>query len=160
VLLHNLAFGVVVTAVAARWVGARPLPLALVFGAFVAHLVGDYFGSGAGWGIMPFRPFSDVEYLYTMVSRDILVPGIVGNVGAALVLVVIAARAGRTPLEFVHAGAERFLVTAIQLRVQRVSCGSCASRAAFRCVACDTAVCDAHATGGFGLRPRCHGCAG
>lgn len=158
-LLHNLAFGVVVTALSARFIGLRPVPLLLVFASFLSHLVGDYFGSGAGWGIMPFLPFSDVEYIYTMIPRDVLVPGIVGNVGAATLLIVIAIRAGPTPLEFVHANAERFLVNAIRLRARRTPCGTCDRRASFRCVHCDGAICDTHVAGGFSLRPRCGVCA-
>jgi LexA-binding, inner membrane-associated putative hydrolase len=159
VLLHNLVFGAVVTALAARWVGARPVPLLLVFASFVSHLVGDYFGSGAGWGIMPFPPFSNAEYVYTMIPRDVLVPGVVGNVGAAMLLIVIAVRAGRTPLEFIHADAERFLVDAIRLRISRTPCGTCDARASFRCVRCASAVCHTHVARGFTLRPRCAGCA-
>lgn len=118
VLLHNLPFGVVVTAISARWIGWRPLPLVLVFLAFVSHLVGDYFGSGAGWGIQPYLPFSSVEYVYTMTPRDILVPNLIVTVVAVVAALVIAVRCGRTPLEFVHSRAERAVVETIQRRVR------------------------------------------
>jgi hypothetical protein len=158
VLLHHLPFGVAITGLGACWIGLRPLPLLLAFASFVAHLIGDYFGAGAGWGIAPFLPFAGVEFVYTMVPSDVLVPGIVGNVGAAIILVVIAVGRGRTPLEFVHADAERFLVDAIRLRARRTACGRCASRASFRCVRCETPLCDTHVAGGFTIRPKCADC--
>jgi len=117
VLLHNLTFGVVVTAISARWVGRRPAPLVLVFLAFLSHLVGDYFGSGAGWGIQPYLPFSGVEYVYTMTPRDILVPNLIVTVAALAAAIAIAVRWGRTPLEFVHGGTERSVVETIWRRL-------------------------------------------
>lgn len=62
-LLHNVMFGAAVTAISARWIGARPVSLALVFVAFVLHLAGDDCGSGPGWPLWPFLPFADTMYL-------------------------------------------------------------------------------------------------
>ena len=57
-VLHNLLFGILVTLVSASWVGLRPFSLGLVFLAFLSHLVGDYFGSGPGWGLWPYQGVS------------------------------------------------------------------------------------------------------
>lgn len=158
VVLHNLPFGLLLTLLSGRWIGARPVPLLLVFGAFVSHLAGDYFGSGAGWGIMPFFPFASVNYVYAMVPRDVLLPGIIGNIGAAIILTVVAVRCGRTPLELVHRDSERFLVNTIQLLTRRTTCSSCGARALFRCSRCETPLCETHVEGAFSVRPRCTVC--
>lgn len=159
VLLHNVPFGVLVTAISARWVGLRPLPLLSVFLAFLSHLVGDYLGSGAGWGISPYLPFSPVEYVYTMTPRDILLPNLIVTVAAVVAAVLIAARHGRTPLEFVHPAAERLVVDTIQLRARATPCGRCETRARVRCWTCHEAVCATHAEPARQLRPRCRTCA-
>ena len=158
VLLHNLTFGVAVTLVSVAWIGLRPVSVTLVFASFVSHLVGDYFGSGAGWGISPFLPFSNVEYVYTMVPRDVLLPNIVANVGVIVLTLVIAVRTGRTPLEFVHAGTERLVVDAIQLRAGRVACAICGTGASVRCTSCSRPLCATHATSAVRWQPRCTTC--
>jgi len=160
VLLHNLLFGVLVAAASGRWVGLRPLPLLLVFLAFLSHLVGDYFGSGAGWGVSPYLPFSTVEYVYTLTPRDILVPSVVATAGAVVAVVVIAIRSGRTPLEFVHAGLEHAVVDAIQLRARATACRWCDARAHARCANCREAGCATHIGPAARLRSRCWVCAG
>ena len=66
---HNLLFGMVVTLLSARWIGWKAGQLLLVFAAFLSHLVGDYFGSGPGWGISPYLPFSSVECPFAL-SRN------------------------------------------------------------------------------------------
>ena len=63
VLGHNLMFAVVTASVltifSTHWLKAFGLFLAL----FHLHLVLDYFGSGPGWGISYFWPFSRYEIL-------------------------------------------------------------------------------------------------
>ena len=115
-VLHNLLFAVVVTLVSAYWVGLRPLSLGLVFLAFLSHLVGDYFGSGPGWGLWPFLPFSDrfyeCECAWNLVSwQNTLI-----TLGAIAVALWAAIRQGHTPLEFIHAGLERTVVETLRLR--------------------------------------------
>lgn len=68
----------------------------------------------------PFLPFSNIEYIYTMVPRDVFVPNLVANVGVIVLTLLIAVRRGRTPLEFVHAGFERQVVETIRLRVRSI----------------------------------------
>jgi len=116
VLTHNLAFGLVVTAVSAVWVPRRARDLALVFAAFCSHLIGDYFGSGPGWGLQPFLPFSNRFFLFEHAWelggwQNMLITVIA--IGVAL---VIAVRAGRTPLEFIHARTDHAIVDALRAR--------------------------------------------
>jgi hypothetical protein len=148
-----------VTLASVPWVGLRPLPLLLVFAAFLTHLVGDYFGSGAGWGIAPYLPFSRLEYVYTLSPHDILVPNLVGTGVGVLAALVIAARWGRTPLELVHAGADRLVVDAIQLRLRPTPCRWCAARAWARCAGCRGPACPTHLVAARHFRPRCATCA-
>lgn len=115
-LAQNLTFGVLVTAASAAWVPRRPRELGLVFAAFLSHLVGDYFGSGPGWGLWPFLPFSDrfflFEHAWSIVGwQNVLVT--LAGIGVAL---AVAVRFGRTPLEFVHTGADRAVVETLRRR--------------------------------------------
>ena len=84
--------------------------------AFLSHLVGDYFGSGPGWGLWPFLPFSDrfyeCEYAWNLVSWQNTLITLV----AIAVTLWAGVRQGHTPLEFVHAGIERAVVETLQLR--------------------------------------------
>ena len=118
-VLHNLLFGVVVTLVSAYWVGTRPLSLGLVFLAFLSHLAGDYFGSGPGWRLWPFLPFSDrfyeCECAWNLVSWQNTLITLV----AIAVTLWVTVRQGHTPLEFVHTGLERAVVETLQRRFRR-----------------------------------------
>ena len=118
VLFHNLLFGVVVTLVSVRWIGWRLGQLALVVAAFVAHLVGDYFGSGPGWGITPYRPFSSFEYLNEHAWNLASWQNTTITAVAIVFTLVIAARHGYTPVEFISAAADRAVVEAIRLRLR------------------------------------------
>jgi len=158
VLLHNLLFGALLTLASARWIGWRASSLVLVFGSFVAHLVGDYFGSGPGWALWPFWPVSDREVLnpnaWAFVSWQ---NNLVGCAAVAFSL-VIAIRAGRTPLEFIHLGLDRSVVDALQLRVRPATCAVCARRATARCHDCRRAVCPPHVGAPSYRRLVCVGC--
>lgn len=159
-LAHNLLFGAVLTLVGARWVGPRPLPLLLLFAAFVSHLVGDYFGSGPGWALWPYWPFSDREYLnphaWPFVSWQ---NNLVGFTAVAVGL-WIAVRAGRTPLQFVHSGLDRSVVDALQLRLRPAACTTCGARATARCHRCRRPLCESHRGTASYRTMICAGCQG
>jgi len=55
---HNLAFGILSCTVLWIFSGRRFRALALYLALFHLHLVMDFFGSGPGWGIFYFWPFS------------------------------------------------------------------------------------------------------
>ena len=159
VLLHNLLFGAVVTVVSGFWIGVRAVPLGLVAAAFLSHLIGDYFGSGPGWGISPYLPFSNHEYLsahaWDLTSWQNTTITAIAIVG----VLMIAARRGYTPLEFIHAGADRIVVDTVRLRVVATVCIRCERRAYFRCARCRAAMCDQHRDPAGRLQARCVGCA-
>lgn len=158
-LLHNLPVGVLVTAVSARWVGVRPAPLALVFAAFLSHLVGDYFGSGPGWPLWPYRPFLGTMYLREGAWQLVSWQNTTITAAAIAITLWIAATRGYTPLEFLHRAADRTVVDALQLRARATTCRWCAARAYFRCHGCREAACEAHVSRASRLRPRCVSCA-
>ena len=116
VLTHNLAFGLVVTAVSAVWVPRRARELALVFAAFCSHLIGDYFGSGPGWGLAPFLPFSDRFFLFEHAWDLVGWQNITITLAGIVVALVIAVRVGRTPLELVHPATDRAVVDTLRAR--------------------------------------------
>lgn len=157
-LLHNVTFGAVVTAVSARWIGFRAGPLAFVFAAFASHLAGDYCGSGP-WPLWPWQPFSSAIYFCEGWWDVVSWQNTVITAAAIVVTLLIAARRGYSPLEFVHRGAERVLVETVELRARRTPCGTCGERAQLRCPSCNAAMCSAHAEPGRRLRPRCVLCA-
>lgn len=146
------------TLLSARWVGWRLLPLGLVWLAFLSHLVGDVFGSGPGWSLWPLEPFSDWAVLcpcqWDLVSwQNTLI-----TVVAVALLLWLAVRDGRTPLEFVHAGVERTVVDALRLRAAPVPCAQCPARAGACCRDCARPFCDAHVAAWRRLQAVCGAC--
>lgn len=115
-IAHNLLSCAIVTLVAARWTGFRALPLLLIPASFVSHLVGDYFGSGPGWSIHPYLPFDDAEYLCPYAWELASWQNFLITVVFGAVMLEIACRLGRTPLEFVSARAEREVVDTLRMR--------------------------------------------
>ena len=116
VLTHNLAFGAAVTAVSAVWVPWRARELALVFVAFCSHLIGDFFGSGPGWGLQPFLPFSDRFFLFAHAWELAGWQNTLITVVAIALALVIAVRCGHTPLECGSPSADRATVAALRAR--------------------------------------------
>jgi hypothetical protein len=157
-LAHNILFGALIVVASSIWIGARPADLSLVFLAFLAHLVGDYFGSGPGWGIRPYLPFSDHEYLcqyaWDLNSWQNFVITFV-FAGAGL---FIALRLRRTPLEFVHAGLERSVVDTLILRGKVVPCAECDGRANVNCHRCARPLCQRHVASWKRLALLCREC--
>ena len=111
VLGHNIFAGLILTAVLTAFATDRRRCALLFLGLFHLHLVMDSFGSGMDWGI---------AYLWPVVRQEWMNPWRWGffswqNLTAAYALVavtvVIAARAGRTPLEMLAPALDRQLVT-------------------------------------------------
>lgn len=158
VLFHNLLFGFVVTLLSARWIGWSPGALGLVFAAFVSHLVGDYFGSGPGWGISPYLPFSSFEYLNEHSWELVSWQNTTITACAIAIALTIAVTRGYTPLEFVNAMIDHAVVDALRLRIQPVSCEACAARAISRCARCRRALCAEHAASPRSIIAECSAC--
>jgi inner membrane protein len=110
VLGHNLAFGLVLSGVLTAFSTHRGRAAVLYLGLFHLHLVMDYFGSGFGWGIAYFWPWSKREFLtphawalfswQNLTAFGLLLAWTVG----------IVVRRGRTPLEALMPGLDRQLV--------------------------------------------------
>jgi inner membrane protein len=108
---HNLPFGVLVclglTAISGWRIGLFVLYLAL----FHLHLNMDVFGSGPGWGIFYFWPFSDWMFdnshlsweFYSWQNLTIAAAFLAWTIGIAVVL-------RRTPLEYLMPDLDRQLV--------------------------------------------------
>lgn len=154
---HNLLFGAAVTLLGARWVGVRVRPLALVYGSFLSHLVGDYLASS--WTLWPFLPFSARVFVITWESLPLL---LAVNVAITLALVAvifgIGVRHGRTALELVHAGLDRIVVDLVQLRWRPAPCVACPGRASLRCHGCTRGFCESHVASWRRLRLLCREC--
>jgi inner membrane protein len=108
---HNLAFGVISSAVM-TWVSGRKFWLFVLYlGLFHLHLNMDVFGSGPGWGIYYFWPFSNWMFDNTSYSWQFFSWQ---NITAAAALFVwtvgIAVVNGRTPLEAIMPNLDRQLV--------------------------------------------------
>jgi hypothetical protein len=159
-LLHNVTFGVAVTAVASRWTGRRPAALALVFAAFLSHVAGDYCGSGPGWPLWPFRPFSDAMFLCTGAWNLTSWQNTMVTAIALALTLVIADRRGYTPLETFAPATDRLVVDTLRLRLRTVPCAICGARAWFRCRGCGAAVCETHGVEMTRIARRCPTCVG
>jgi len=100
-LSHNLMVSILVTVVLAVFSSHRVKAGLIYFLLFHCHLVMDYFGSGPGWGIYYFWPFSswiiDNPHAWEFVSWQ--------NITAYLVCLAwtlaIVKWQGRTPVEYV-----------------------------------------------------------
>jgi LexA-binding, inner membrane-associated putative hydrolase len=116
ILAHNLPFGLLLCLVLAAVSTHRVVGFAVFLGLFHLHLVLDYYGSGPGWGIPYFWPFSSHQWLradaWPFYSWQ--------NISAAVLLigwtVWIARRQGRTPLEALMPRLDRQLVHIIRGR--------------------------------------------
>lgn len=124
---HRLAHGVgfaIATAVVAALVCRRKRPLhaaALALLAFHSHVVMDLAGSGPGWPILYWWPWSTTEWLPSW-QWD-LASWQNSAFGLAVVLVCLATSltVGRTPVELFSPRADRRVVDAMVARFARTS---------------------------------------
>ena len=110
VLGHNLLFGVVSSAVLAVFSTQRSKVLWLYLALFHLHLVLDYFGSGPGWGIHYFWPFSRDEILNPRAWAFVSWQNICAAGFFLLWTIVIIFQRKRTPLEFIMPSLDRQIV--------------------------------------------------
>jgi hypothetical protein len=101
VLTHNLAFGVFASAMACALVKPSFRYFLILLTLFHVHLLMDLYGSGIGWGIAYFWPFSGAylssDHAWSFVGwQNYMAFGIL-----AVWTIVIARKLRRTPLEWV-----------------------------------------------------------
>jgi len=100
-LAHGLLFGIVATAVSVRMTNSRIRIGVLYFLLFHLHLLCDFFGSGPGWGIAYFWPFS-ARYFTCTSAWEYQSPQNFAILGILVLWSLgIAIRVRRTPLEFI-----------------------------------------------------------
>ena len=123
---HNLAFGVLLCLALAAFSTHRVLAFLAYLALFHLHLLLDSYGSGPGWGIPYFWPFSR----HASVNPAAWAFYSWQNLTAAAVLIAwtvwIARRDRRTPLEAVMPNLDRQLVAL--LRARRPAKGATAPR--------------------------------
>jgi inner membrane protein len=114
-ICHNLPFGILVclalTAISGWRIGLFVLYLAL----FHLHLNMDVFGSGPGWGIFYFWPFSDWMFDNSHLSWDFYSwENLTIAAGLLVWTIAIAIHLRRTPLEYLMPDLDRQLVEVLR----------------------------------------------
>lgn len=107
---HNIGWMFGVMILSGRWVGWRWGSMLRVGVSFVLHVVGDFFGSGPGWGIYPWYPWSETMFIFPHAWRLNAWPNITVTVIAGIYLIRMGSIRGYTPLEFVNQRLEGHLV--------------------------------------------------
>jgi hypothetical protein len=110
VLGHNIVFGLILAIALAAWSSRWWWTFPLYLGLFHLHLLMDYYGSGQGWAIAYFWPFSRAAWIsphaWAFLSwQNVLALGVlcVWSVGIALYQ-------QRTPLELIAPRLDRQVV--------------------------------------------------
>lgn len=110
-LCHNLMFTIVVAFALGCFSQHRLKPILLYIALGHLHLLLDYFGSGPGWGIAYFWPFSR-HSLRTTLAWEFFSWQNLSAAGVLLVwTLVIAMRQRRTPVEWITPDLDRRFVT-------------------------------------------------
>lgn len=119
VLAHNIFFGLML-AVLSFFVTRRALVAVFVLLSFHAHIIGDLLGSGPGWPVMYLWPFSDAEWYFPFQWDLRSWQNLVITVVATSFCLLVAAKKGRTPLEFISLRVDGRVAEAIRLRYERM----------------------------------------
>lgn len=128
---HKLGHGVLAACVVAVVVGAltrRPLGLVLGALAFHAHLAMDLAGSGPGWPVLYWWPWSDVEWLPSWQWDLASWQNTVFGLSATVACLACALPYGRTPVELFSLRADARVVDALRARFGRRPSTSAASQ--------------------------------
>ena len=131
---------------------------------FILHLVGDFFGSGPGWGLILFWPLSDSEVIFRSAWELNAWPNIAVTLIAMVYLVRVARTQAVTPVEFINPGLDRTFCDHIQLGFATPcqSCekadGSTIRAARVRCADCREPSCLEHTRKKTRYEFRCFGC--
>ncbi len=116
--LHTLMFAVIVTLVSCALARRRWATAALVAIAFHVHLLEDLAGSrgpdGYAWPIPYLQPFSDSNWTWSGQWGLNAWPNVAITCGLVVVMIWIAVKKGRTPVEFVSRAADEAVVRTIR----------------------------------------------
>lgn len=117
-LAHGAIAAVVITLVVLGWT-RKPMAAALACAAFHSHIAMDLAGSGPGWPIAYWWPFSSSEWLpswqWNLASWQNSVFGLTATIACLACAVWI----GRTPVEIFSARADAKVVDAMRKRFRR-----------------------------------------
>jgi hypothetical protein len=114
-ICHNLPFGIMACLLLATLSGRTFRLFLLYLCLFQLHLVMDVFGSGPGWGIYYFWPFSNWMFDNSPYSWEFFSWENISIAAAFLVwIIAIAVRLRRTPLEYPMPNLDRQLVAALR----------------------------------------------
>ena len=119
--LHTLLFAMIVTALAFAFATRRWFTAAMVFTGFHIHLLEDVVGSrgpdGYAWPIPYLQPFSNAwNWTWTGQWGLNAWPNVAITFALLMVLIYIAIKRGRSPLEFVSAHADAAFVRTLRVR--------------------------------------------
>lgn len=114
VACHNLPFGILVCAILTLLAGRSVWAFMLYLLFFHLHLLLDVFGSGPGWGIYYWWPFSRWAFDNTHLSWEFYSWQNISIAGGLLVWTILIARfKQRTPLEALMPDLDRQLVALV-----------------------------------------------
>jgi len=116
-LCHNLPFALVGSIVLAVFSPSRLRSFFIYLGLFHLHLVMDYFGSGPDWEIYYLWPFSQWSVINPKAWEFYSWQNMSFAAGFLIWTIVIAIRAGRTPLETIMPSLDTQLVDWLRRRL-------------------------------------------
>lgn len=124
VVARNLLFGLLLTAGLTAFSSHRTRGFGLYFTLLHLHLLLDYFGSGPGWPIVYFWPFSATgfqsQYAWPLASwQNFLATGVLLGW-----VIAIAIRRGRTPLEAIMPSLDARILHRLNQRAWRGCAGA------------------------------------
>ena len=107
---HNLAFAVLFSSILAAFSNRRLFVFAVYMGMAHLHLLLDYFGSGPGWPLYYFWPFTNFTIEYRSAWEFYSWQNISAAGALLAITLYIAIRHGRTPLETIMPHLDQELV--------------------------------------------------
>jgi len=113
-LCHNLLF-VTIAAIGLAMISRHRIKSFLLYVALGhVHLLMDYFGSGPGWGVAYFWPFSNVSYKTDLAWEFFSWQNTLAASALLAWVIVIAFRQRRTPVELITPDLDRRIVNLLR----------------------------------------------
>jgi len=114
IVAHNILAGALYTVLCGFFSRRKILTAFLAFLTFHLHLFCDMLGSGPGWPISYFWPFSGVEWYFKYQWNLASWQNLVVTVLALIACFYIAVRRDRTPIEFISTSIDSKVVDTIR----------------------------------------------